>query len=250
MSQVQKIKFNQLVKQIREYEDDTQYLKVALFEDFVEKINKFVSDNEIDIEDFEFEDPLHYSSTAKTINQNGLKALLNHIELIEALINADTRSDLVSSNSDKYKEQKDKVFIVHGRDELTRSDVELLLHRIDVEPIILSFQANQGLTLIDKFEKYADVRYAIVLLTPDDFGGLEGTNTTNLRARQNVIFELGYFYGKLGRSNVCIIMKSDIEVPSDIQGIVYTRFVNKLDEIKSEIYRELTAAKVKFTPSF
>lgn len=182
------------------------------------------------------------------LNGKGIEALRDHMEIIEVLI--DKSESTTDKETSSNIEVKQKIFIVHGRDEYTRNEAELLLHRIGIEPVILSFQANQGATLIDKFEKYADVLYAIVLLTPDDFGGLEGTSISNLRARQNVIFELGYFYGKLGRSNVCIVMKSDVEIPSDIQGVVYTRFENKLDEVKSEIYREMSAAGIKFKEKY
>ena len=89
--------------------------------------------------------------------------------------------------------------------------------------MILHEQPNQGRTIIEKFEAHADVDFAIVLLTPDDVGGSK-EGQLQPRARQNVILELGYFIGKLGRNNVCAVKLGDLEIPSDIIGVIWTPF--------------------------
>jgi predicted nucleotide-binding protein len=91
------------------------------------------------------------------------------------------------------------------------------LRRFRCEAIVLMEQPNKGLTIIEKFEDSADeVGFAVVLLTPDDVGGIAAQDSQSTRARQNVIFELGYFSGKLGRGKVCLLRKGIVEIPSDL----------------------------------
>jgi predicted nucleotide-binding protein len=116
-----------------------------------------------------------------------------------------------------------KVFVVHGHDEGAREAVARFLEKLEFVPVILHEQSNQGRTIVEKFEAYADVDFAVVLLTPDDVGGPKG-GAQQPRARQNVILELGYFIGKLGRQNVCAIKLGDLEIPSDIMGVVWIPF--------------------------
>ena len=114
------------------------------------------------------------------------------------------------------------VFVVHGHDEIAKLEVARLLERLDLNPIILHEQPNEGRTIIEKFEFYSDVAYAIVILTPDDMGYLGGhANAVRPRARQNVVFELGYFVGRLGRRHVCALYKEGVEIPSDLHGVLY-----------------------------
>lgn len=113
-----------------------------------------------------------------------------------------------------------KVFIVHGRDVAARDGLARFLTKLDLEPIILHEQANSGRTIIEKLEKNADVPFAVVLLTPDDVGGEDGQKLLP-RARQNVVLELGYFVGRLGRDRVCALYKKPTELPSDLVGVVY-----------------------------
>ena len=136
-----------------------------------------------------------------------------------------------------------KVFIVHGRDEGTKSLVARFLAKLELEPVILDEQADKGRTIIEKFEGHAqEVRFAVVLLTPDDEGALQGEESDlKPRARQNVIFELGYFAGSLGRNRVCAITKGDVEIPSDYDGVIYI----PLDDSggwKLRLVKELKAA--------
>lgn len=131
----------------------------------------------------------------------------------------------------------DKVFIVHGHDEALKQEVARIVEKQGLEAIILSEQANQGKTIIEKIEENSDVGAAICLFTGDDYGRAKDATSENLRARQNVVFEAGYFMGKLGRGNVILIASPDIEIPSDLQGVVYT---NK-DMWQTDVLRELKA---------
>lgn len=133
-----------------------------------------------------------------------------------------------------------KVFVVHGRDHEVREKVARFLTKLDFEPIILDEQTNKGRTLIEKFEAHADVGFAIILLTPDDWG--EADNGARLpRASQNVILEWGYFIARLGRSGVLALKKGDIELPPDSIGIVWEPF-DEYDGWKGKLARELQEA--------
>jgi predicted nucleotide-binding protein len=113
----------------------------------------------------------------------------------------------------------DKVFIVHGHDRAARSEVARFIEQLKLDAIILDEQPSQGRTIIEKFEDHAEeVGFAVVIMTPDDTV-TEPSSAT--RARQNVIYELGYFSGKLGRDRSCVLRKGDVEIPSDLYGVVY-----------------------------
>jgi len=115
-----------------------------------------------------------------------------------------------------------RVFVVHGHDGELKHAVARLVEKQGLEAIILSEQANKGKTIIEKFEEHSDVSGAICLFTADDLGRAKNDPDEQPRARQNVVFEAGYFMGKLGRARVVIIAESGLELPSDMQGIVYT----------------------------
>nr|WP_067063678.1 nucleotide-binding protein [Mucilaginibacter sp. L294] len=119
-----------------------------------------------------------------------------------------------------------KIFLVHGHDNELKEKTARFLEKLGLEPIILHEQSNNGHTIIEKFEANSDVAYALVLLSPDDVGRSvkEEPNDLNFRARQNVIFELGYFIGKLGRQRVCGLLKGAVETPSDYDGILYIQY--------------------------
>jgi predicted nucleotide-binding protein len=115
-----------------------------------------------------------------------------------------------------------RVFVVHGHDEAIREGVARFLERLELEPVILHEQANEGMTVIEKLERHSDVRFAVVLLTPDDEGRSVAVDGLLLpRARQNVVLELGYFTAKLGRKAVCALHRGSLELPSDYLGVVY-----------------------------
>lgn len=114
-----------------------------------------------------------------------------------------------------------KVFVVHGRDDLAKIEVARFLEKLGIEAIILHEQTNGGATIIEKFEQYSDVGFAVILYTPCDTGKYKDDKMATFRARQNVVFEHGYFIGKIGRKNVLALVKDDVEKPSDIDGVVY-----------------------------
>ncbi len=133
-----------------------------------------------------------------------------------------------------------KVFVVHGHDSGVRESVARFLESVDLEPIILVEQPDGGRTIIEKFEAHAaTTSFAVILLTPDDVGSVDSSHME--RARQNVIYELGYFAGKLGRGRVCLLRKGSVHMPSDLAGVVYTE-LDSADGWKLKLVRELKAA--------
>jgi predicted nucleotide-binding protein len=113
-----------------------------------------------------------------------------------------------------------KVFIVHGRDDLAKVSAARFVEKLGLTAIILHEQVSAGKTIIEKIEEHTNVGFALVLYTPCDSGGLVG-ESPKPRARQNVIFEHGYLIAKLGRRHVCALVKTGVEVPNDISGVVY-----------------------------
>ena len=114
-----------------------------------------------------------------------------------------------------------KVFVAHGRDEAAKESVARFLQKVGLEPVILSELPARGQTIIEKFKSNSDVRFAVALLTPDDAGSRRGETEPKPRARQNVIFELGFFIGSLGRDKVCALTKGEPEIPSNYAGVEY-----------------------------
>ncbi len=136
------------------------------------------------------------------------------------------------------------IFVVHGHDKEAKETVARFLQKHQLNVIILHERASKGRTIIEKIEENDDVGYAVVLLTPDDIGApSDQPKNLRSRARQNVIFEFGYFISKLGRENVCALVVDDIEKPSDYDGVVYIR-MDKADGWKLELMRELKSAGI------
>lgn len=121
----------------------------------------------------------------------------------------------------KNIEINNNIFIVHGRDDLAKTEVARFIEKLGLKAIILHEQNNNGKTIIEKIEEHTNVGYGIVLYTPCDFGGLSGESESKPRARQNVLFEHGYLIGKLGRNKVSALVKSEVEIPNDLSGLVY-----------------------------
>lgn len=134
------------------------------------------------------------------------------------------------------------VFLVHGRDEKVLYSVARFLDKLMHKVTILSEQPSKGKTVIEKFEYYSNVGFAVILLTGDDRGGLSDVPAKKLipRARQNVIFELGYFIGKIGRDKVCALYTPGVELPSDYSGVVYI-FFDENGGWKNRLAREIRA---------
>ena len=141
------------------------------------------------------------------------------------------------------KQPSRDIFIVHGHDEAARHEVAQLLEKLDLRPIILHEQADKGRTVIEKVEHHSDVGFAVILLTPDDVGHPKDILESKPRARQNVVLELGYFIGKLGRSSVCALRKGDVEIPTDFGGVLY-KTMDATGNWRLELVREIKAAGI------
>lgn len=139
--------------------------------------------------------------------------------------------------------KKREVFVVYGHDLEARNELELLLRRLDIKPLILGNLAINGKTIIEALIEYSDSPFAIVLLTPDDEGHRAGkSGEKRFRARQNVVLELGMFLEKVGREGVAILHKGDMELPSDIHGLIYIPFKNHVAELKTKLASVLQKA--------
>lgn len=172
------------------------------------------------------------------------------------------------------------VFIVHGRDYKPMKELKAMLETFGLNSIILHEQPSGSRTIVEKLEKYSDVGYAFAILTPDDVGCLDARVSNSLksvvetlnflieaytvikqkgplkkarselsrvinlfkpRARQNVVLEFGYFIGLLGRDRVCCLHKGDVELPSNMHGIVYIPFKESVNDVRDDIIKELEA---------
>ena len=115
------------------------------------------------------------------------------------------------------------IFVVHGHDNEAKEAVARVLEKLGLCAIILHEQPDKGRTIIEKFEDHSNVGFAVVLLTSDDVGHQKDKPSEDKpRPRLNVVLELGYFIGKLGRSRVCALKKGGIEIPTDFSGVLYT----------------------------
>ena len=177
------------------------------------------------------------------------------LELLLAAVNDDAFGELRQPIAENVLPAiSNKVFVVHGHDSTLKAEVEQFLSQVGLEAVVLHRQPDQGQTIIEKFEKHSDVGYAIILLTPDevaymvDQGAVPAEQrATELRARPNVIFEFGYFVGKLGRRRVCCIHKGKVVLPSDLHGLVYKEVDSSLDSQAFGLIRELKTAGYQIT---
>ena len=146
-----------------------------------------------------------------------LKAALVIAQRQEKSINANARMQIKPSRENR------KVFIVHGHNDALLNQVARFLEKLELVTVILFEQAGKNNTIIEKLERNADVSFAVILLTPDDLGKKATDEKLLPRARQNVIFELGYFIGRLNRVNVVALYDESVELPSDYRGIEYIK---------------------------
>lgn len=147
----------------------------------------------------------------------------------------------------KIMPAQNSVFLVHGHDESAKHQVARFIERIGLPLVILQEQMSGGMTLIEKFEDYAaKAGFAIVLITQDDTGYPVGKEEQKkYRPRQNVVLEMGYFAAKLGREKTFVLVKGDVEFPSDIIGLVYSK-LDSSDGWKLALAKELKAAGYQF----
>lgn len=193
------------------------------------------------------EDPEQLFSFGHTFYYGGSKIISSIQNVIRQLIIPfvrDYRNHVMTQSlppqSKFFAPSSNKVFIVHGHDGEARETVARYLEKLGFEAIILHEQANQGRTVIEKVEANSDVGFAVVLLTPDDTGCAKG-GQPEPRARQNVLLELGYFIGRLGRSRVCALKRGEVAIPSDFAGVVWES-MDSAGGWKLALARELKAA--------
>ena len=169
-----------------------------------------------------------------------LEGLISHLEEKHEDLIYDQKPEQIPQ-SDPLKKSR-KVFIIHGHDELNLMRLDNLLQdRFYLDTIILKEKPGKGRTLIEKFEQEAPkASYAFVIFTPDDL--IEVKKTKYTQARPNVIFELGWFYGRLRRERVCILFKKGTKIPSDLEGITRVEFENSIEEKVIDIENELKEA--------
>jgi predicted nucleotide-binding protein len=134
------------------------------------------------------------------------------------------------------------VFVVHGHDQARMQAAARFIEKLGLNAIVLHEQASRGATIVEKLESHGDSAFAVVLLTPDDVGGIANEpNVLRPRARQNVVLELGYFMARLGRKRTCALLVKDVEIPSDYSGVVYIP-IDDTDAWKFHLAREFKAA--------
>jgi Predicted nucleotide-binding protein containing TIR-like domain len=149
----------------------------------------------------------------------------------------------VEGDSTSGRASLQAVFLVHGHDDAALHEVARFLASVGLEPRILRELPNRGRTIIEKFEDYATTTYAVVLLTPDDACDSANGGATK-RPRQNVVLELGYFLGRLGRERVCALYKEGTEIPSDYTGVLFIPFDGR-GGWQWTLAKELKAAQLK-----
>lgn len=174
-------------------------------------------------------------------------------DITPTILNKKYQSSPKTASLEKIRPKLNDIFIAHGRDKESALELKVFLYELGLHPIILSEQPAEGRTIIEKLQKFLEVGYAFVILTPDDFGvtydQLLGDTLKikdlRRRARQNVIFEFGILVGILGSRRVCCLLKRGTEIPSDINGLKYILFENSVSEARYYILEELKAAGYK-----
>ena len=186
-----------------------------------------------------------YESTGKVLVQGKASPLKTELEVIFSGTNAAQVPEAASPPAMVQTQPvPNRVFIVYGHDREAREQLDHLLLRLRVEPIMLDRLPRTGATIIERLEDLTDSDFACVLLTPDDKGHKACCpGEIKSRARQNVVLELGMVLAKLGRERVAILHKgSDLELPSDISGLLYIPFNDKVDEAKNDLATALQDA--------
>jgi predicted nucleotide-binding protein len=178
-----------------------------------------------------------------------IESLAKQLRILESLIELlETEIELQTPQTDDtpLEISGQSIFLVHGHDEGLIHEVARFLETLDIKVIVLREQPNDGRTIIEKFVDYSDVGFAVVLLTPDDKGGPINTpfEVYKPRARQNVVLELGYFLGKLGRRRVSALYREGVEIPSDYSGVLFVP-LDSDGAWRLKLARELKAAGIE-----
>jgi predicted nucleotide-binding protein len=177
-----------------------------------------------------------------------VERLQGQVVMLDALIETlDTQLELGAAPSLQAHSAPvgDRVFIVHGHDDAALQTTARFLEKLQLKTTILREEPNKGRTIIEKFIDYSNAGFAVVLLTADDRGGPKSApyDEQKPRPRQNVLFELGFFVGKLGRMRVCALYQAGVEIPSDYQGVLFVQFDNA-GAWKFAVAKEIKAAGI------
>lgn len=190
---------------------------------------------------------LHWSETRGTVWFDGP-------EPARALLAAKVTALLDDPSTPRAAAQNARIFVVHGRDRTARDELELVLHRLDLDPFILQTTGGEGDTLIEALEqqigKTAECSFGIVLVTPDDIGFLkeDGVEEARPRARQNVIMEMGMLLASLTRRRCAILQKGTIELPSNMGGLLSIPFRDHVKETVPKLVQRLQGAGFQLDP--
>lgn len=186
------------------------------------------------------------SGVAKATNL--LNTIQEEVEFKQAEETQQETSNPIAAPQTATTIESKQVFIVHGHDEEMKISVARVLEKLGLEPIILHEQADQGRTVIEKFVGHSDVPFAVVLFSPDDFAYQKNAKPESARprARQNVVLELGFFLGKLGRNRVLPLFRQapNFELPSDYAGVLFKPFDDH-GAWRFELTKELNAAGIE-----
>ena len=185
---------------------------------------------------------LNWWSSTKTVQCQGKD---HEKTLLEGLFSDVEISNKENTSKETKSEADSQIFIVHGHDTYARDQLELVLHRLHLEPFILMNQSGKGMTIIEALEgqigKHHSSNFGIVLMTPDDMGyeKKDDPDKAEPRARQNVILETGMLLASLTRKRMAILVKGHIEIPSDMKGIIQLRYNDHIREIVPKLAQRL-----------
>jgi predicted nucleotide-binding protein len=135
-----------------------------------------------------------------------------------------------------------KVFVVHGQQHNHRDKLVKIIRELGLDPIVLEFARKTGKSIYEEFiDQAKSCEFAFILLTADDKMAADLDEADKYRARQNVIFEMGWFYAKIGRQRTRLLYSGKVELPSDVTGVIYIRFEDDLNLIRTDIRESLEA---------
>ena len=157
-------------------------------------------------------------------------------------------SDVVKASASRAADRKTRIFVVHGHDNASLEQLELVLRRLNVDPYILQNNDGGSKTIIEALEQriYEEAAFGIVLLTPDDYGysKTKGEADRQPRARQNVVLEMGMVLASLGRDRMVILKKGALEIPSDIDGVLRLEFNDHVKEVAVRLATRMKGAGI------
>lgn len=172
---------------------------------------------------------------------------------LEALFSGVVPVNLPAASSRSSAAERTKIFVVHGHDQVALEQLELVLRRLHLDPYILQNNDGQSRTLIEALEQqiYKEAAFGIVLLTPDDYGYPKSKTDADRqpRTRQNVILELGMVLASLGRDRMVLLKKGALEIPTDVNGVIYLEFNEHVKEVAVKLATRMKGAGIPIDDS-